>query len=133
MSGEYPPGTTQGNAGGEFSPPEILFGKTRMSGPVKGTAAGSSVQLGLVDETLPDAEQDHFCGEGGQGRSENIVTATWLTGDSSLSCHSSMVTACMAFTSKASTQALIKFALIIVMEFSPAWATCELETLQLAE
>lgn len=69
----------------------------------------------------------------GQGRSVHIVTATRLTGDSSLSCHSSMVTACMASTSKANTQALIKFALIILVEFSPAWAPRELRILQLAE
>lgn len=54
-------------------------------------------------------------------------------GDGSLSCHGSMVTECMASTSKANTQALIKFALIIILvEFSPAWAPLEQETLQLA-
>lgn len=37
--GKCPPGTTQGNGGGEVSPPEILFGETRMSGP--GQAARS--------------------------------------------------------------------------------------------
>ncbi|XP_029897603.1 uncharacterized protein LOC115352937 isoform X1 [Aquila chrysaetos chrysaetos] len=124
--GECPPGTAQGNGGGKFSPPEILFGKPRMSGPARGTAAGSSVQLRLLDETFPETEQDHFPGERRQGRSVHIVTR--LTGDSSLSCHSSMVTACTASASKANTQALIKFALILLAEFSPAWAPRELGT-----
>lgn len=64
--------------------------------------AGGSVQLQLLDETFPETERDHFPGERRQGRSVHIVTR--LTGDSSLSCHSSMVTACTASASKANTQ-----------------------------
>lgn len=53
-------------------------------------------------------------------------------GDGSLSCHSSMATECMASTSKANTQALIRFVLIVIpVELSPA--PLELETLQIAE
>lgn len=132
LSGECPPGTAYGNGGGEFSPPEILFCEMRMPGFVRWMAAGSSVQWGLVCETLGGAE-DHFSGERGQGRDIHTVTAAQLMGDGSLSCHGSMVTECMASTSKANTQALIKFALIIILvEFSPAWAPLEQETLQLA-
>lgn len=86
------------------------------------------MQRGRVAET----EQDHVSGERGQGRSVRVVTATGLTSDSSLSCHSSMATACMASTSKANTQALIEFALMLV-ELSPAWAPRELGTSQLTE
>lgn len=64
--------------------------------------AGGSVQLRLLDEAFPETEQDHFPGERRQGRSAHTVTR--LTGDSSLSCPSSMVTACTASASKANAQ-----------------------------
>lgn len=110
MSGECPPGTTQGNGGGEISPPEILFGETRLSGPARGTGQAAGSRKGSWMSLSPICTSP-LRGERGGSRL-SPARAARVTGDSSFCCQGAMATASTAPASRANTPPLIGLALI---------------------
>lgn len=87
-----------------------------MSGPARGPGQAAGSRQGPWLSLSPGLPRLRSAGSG--GRAVCMATAARVTGDSSLSCHGAMATACMASASKANTQPLIGFALITPAEFS---------------